>query len=117
MNEAFDSETPPVTIRRGGSRVPRLILTCFLAALALSASGCFTSRYTVGSGPRGGETRVHRTWYAAWGFVSMNGVDGSDLVGPGEHLRVTTSFRASDVFFNIFVGPLGFFRQTTLIEK
>lgn len=104
-----------VSTARAVARV--IVLGAVILGLTSSTVGCFRSQYTLGDGPRGGEVRVHRTWYGIWGFVPLNGVDGGDLVGPGEHLRVTNWFGFSDAMFNIFLGPLGFFRKSTLIEK
>jgi hypothetical protein len=90
-----------------------------LSALLLisGVSGCFVARQTVGDGPRGGAVTVHRSWYALWGFVALNGFDSRDVVGFAAHYRVTMRFGVSDVLLNLFTAPLGFYRQTTLVEK
>ncbi|MFN0060187.1 MAG: hypothetical protein ACKVX7_17150 [Planctomycetota bacterium] len=85
-------------------------------SLALT-TGCFSTRNTVGDGPRGGEVTVHRTWFAFWGFVPLNSLDSRDVVGPASHYRVTTRFGVFDVIVNCLTAPLGFYRQTTFVEK
>lgn len=88
-----------------------------LCGAVLLTGGCFSTRHTVGDGPRGGEVRVHHTWYALWGFVPINRVDSRLLVGPADHYRATTSFRGVDVLINLFTGWFGFFRDSLLLEK
>ena len=90
---------------------------CLVLVVAVLASGCFTTVNTVGDGPHGGEVTVHRSWYAAWGFLPMGRLDSRTVVGGADHYRVTSSFRTADVFFNIFTGFFGFFRRTTIVEK
>ena len=85
--------------------------------LAVLWSGCFSTVNTVGDGPQGGEVRVHRIWYAGWGFVTISRLDTRNVVGASDHYRVTHGMRAMDVFINIFCGPFGFFRTTTRVEK
>ncbi len=85
--------------------------------LLLLLSGCFATVHTVGDGPLGGEVRVHRVWYAAWGFLPINRLDSRNVVGAADHYRVTTSFGGGDLFLNFFTAPFGFVRQTTLVEK
>ncbi len=91
--------------------------TCLALLLTVSLTACFTTRHTVGDGPRGGEVTVHRTWYAFWGFVPLNSLDSREVVGPADHYRVSAEFGGFDVFINIFTSPLGFYRHTTVVEK
>jgi len=99
------------------SPVRCLMLLAFTLSLATLGSGCFTTRHTFGDGPRGVEVRTHHRWYAFWGFVPLDGLDSREVIGPSQHYRVRRSFRALDVAITVFTGPLGFFRNTTLIEK
>ncbi|MEE8141903.1 MAG: hypothetical protein V3T77_02270 [Planctomycetota bacterium] len=80
-------------------------------------SGCLTAVNTVGDGPHGGEVRVHRTWYAAWGFLPVNRLDSRDLVGGADDYRITASFRTLDIITNLFTLPFSFLRRTTVVEK
>ncbi len=96
-------------MRRPGTGLALLML--------LLLSGCFATVHTVGDGPHGGEVRVHRTWYAAWGLLPISRLDSRSVVGAADHYRVTTSFGGRDLLLNFFTAPLGFFRQTTLVEK
>lgn len=86
-------------------------------AVLLLASGCFTTTHTIGDGPRGGEVRVHHSWYAAWGFIPLNRLDSKEVVGAADNYRVSTGIGGFDVAMNIFTGPIGFFRFTTVVEK
>ncbi len=89
-----------------------------LILLAVSmVSGCLSTVHTVGDGPRGGEVRVHHSWYGAWGFLSLGTFDSRDVVGAADDYRITTRFGGIDVLINLFTGPLGFFRRTTRVEK
>ncbi|MGE3166121.1 MAG: hypothetical protein AB7O52_14535 [Planctomycetota bacterium] len=90
-----------------------LVLTAALATLP----GCFGHVHTIGDGPQGGDVFTQKIWYAAWGFVPLQRVDSERLVGAARDYRIVTSFRASDVFLNLFCGPLGFFRLSSRVEK
>lgn len=94
----------------------RALLLGALCVLPL-ASGCFAHVHTLGDGPQGGEVRTERMWYAAYGFVPLDRIDSKRLMGGSGDYRITTAFRAGDVFLNIFTGPFGFFRLTSRFEK
>ena len=94
--------------------MPRVVL---MLGMLFCLSGCFATIHTVGDGPHGGEVREHHTWYAAWGFLALGTFDSRDVVGAADDYRISTRFGALDVFLNMFTGPLGFYRQTTLVEK
>ncbi len=87
-----------------------------LALLALTLSGCFSHTHTVGDGPRGGEVRVHRRWYALWGWAPTSSFDTSEVVGSAEDYRVITKFGVGDHFLNLFTAPFSFFRRTIIVE-
>ncbi len=91
--------------------------TVLALLMLLLLCGCFATVHTVGDGPHGGEVRVHRTWYAAWGLLPISRLDSRNVVGAADHYRVSTAIRGGDLFLNFFTAPLGFFRQTTLVEK
>ncbi len=76
-----------------------------------------TQRYTIGSGPQGGEVRTHHVWYAAWGFAKLKRFDTRRVVGASNDYLIESGFSSTDVIFNVFTGPLGFFRRTIHIEK
>lgn len=89
--------------------------TVFLLLL-LSTSGCLLHRHTVGDGPHGGEVRVHRQWYAMWGWVPMGSFDSSEVVGAASDYRVTTKYGVRDHFVNLFTFPFTFVRRTVVVE-
>ncbi|MEM7164949.1 MAG: hypothetical protein AAF581_05755 [Planctomycetota bacterium] len=95
----------------------RLSLWGILTVALLAGSGCMTQQHTFGNGPQGVEVRKTRQWYAAWGFVPLSDFDSRSVVGASADYRVVNGFGASDVFWNIFTGPVGFFRMTSRVEK
>ncbi len=95
----------------------RTLRSILLAAAVASASGCLAHVHTIGDGPRGGEVRTHRTWYALWGIISVDGFDSRHVVGPADHYRVTTRVGGWDFFINLFTVPFTFCCQTTIVEK
>lgn len=87
------------------------------AGLLAAAPGCVTHRHTVGRGPLGSEVYKTGVWYALYGFVPLSGYDSRQVVGAADDYRVVTRAGGLDVFLNIFIGPLGFFRRTVIVEK
>ncbi len=109
-------QTFPGRTSRFGSR-RTFYLAWILTGAVLFLPSCLYTRHTVGDGPRGGEVRIYRTYYAFWGLVTINGLDSRDLVGPADHYRIISGFRFTDCFLNFFISPLGLLRRTTRIEK
>ncbi len=93
-----------------------LLAVLLCVPLVCGPSGCFTTTHTVGDGPHGEQVRIENRWYAMWGFFPLGNHDSRQWVGAGRDYRITTEFHAIDVFFNLFTGPLGFFRTTSILE-
>lgn len=85
--------------------------------LVVCLSGCMGHVHTVGAGPQGGEVRREGLWYGAYGFAPIRRLDSRTVVGKSTDYRITTEFRARDVFTNLFTGPFGFFRVSIRIEE
>ncbi len=99
-------------------RSPRGLNLALASLLLLTLPGCFTFQHTVGIGPTEDYAVQDSDWFALWGLTAMgNPVDSQQLAEGAIDYRVTTEFTVTDIVLSAIPSLLGFYRQTTIVER
>src|SRR5213593_3334540 len=93
----------------------RTALAC--AALCLPLTACYTLTHTVGRGGSGRAVEQARQWYALWGLVPINHVDGGRLAGGAAEYTIRTQASFLDVLINIVTGYVSIVSRTVTVTK
>ena len=62
----------------------------FLAVLAIGLSSCYTTTYTMGSGPQTGITVKEKNLFLLSGLLAINTADPQEMAGGADNFSVET---------------------------
>ena len=97
----------------------RRILPALLLALAVTLpSGCHTIRHDVGGGAtQGVQVAQEKQWFALFGLISMNEVDGGQLAGDRTRYTIQTQRSFTDCMISVLTFLVTVFPKTVTITE
>jgi hypothetical protein len=96
----------------------RLYCLLLAVAFALPSSSCYTIRHDVGAGAdQGVEVAQERQWYALFGLVRMNEVDGGELADGRTNYTIETQRSATDVLISLITLWVTIFPKTATVTE
>jgi hypothetical protein len=76
----------------------------FTLLLCAGATGCYHFRHTVGDGGGRTSVQVERQWYALWGLIPLDRVDGGELAGSASDYTIETELGPVDIVLNLITA-------------
>ncbi len=96
----------------------RTVMAVLCAAfLAFSTTGCYTLNHTVNGGAKGHQTTAARQWYALWGLIPINSVDGGKMAGGAASYSIKSQMSVVDFLINIVTGMVTVYSRTVEVTK
>ena len=88
------------------------------AAITLPLSSCFTIQHNVGAGAtQGVEVAQERQWFALFGLVRMNEVDGGTLAGSRTDYTIETQQSPIDILISFVTIWVTIFPKTATVTE
>ncbi|MDO9511347.1 MAG: hypothetical protein Q7J34_06290 [Bacteroidales bacterium] len=94
-----------------------LRLICFVMALAVMLSSCYTLEHTVGNGAKTGMTIEKKQWYALWGLIPINEVDSKAMASGANDYNIKSQVTFIDYVISAFTGIVSVVVQTVEVKK
>lgn len=88
---------------------------CFLGAMALMLSSCFTHTYMVGDGSQTGVEVKEKNYFVMYGLVPISTSNPHMMAGGAENYEVTTSHTFIDGILNSLT--FGIYNPTTTVVR
>ncbi len=92
-------------------------LTLCALMLSVSLSGCFTTKHSIGSGGSGQTSESKMQWYALWGLVPINQVDGGAMASGATDYTIKTQISLLNYLFSVVTGFVTVYSQTVTVTK
>lgn len=94
-----------------------MVLALCLLMMSLPMVGCFTMKHSIGSGGSGQSSVSKKQWYALWGLVPLNQVDGGALAAGATDYTIKTQWSFVDILINIITGYVTIHSRTVTVTK
>ena len=91
--------------------------TAVLLVGMLALSGCYTLRHQVGNGGGGAVAGTARQWYALWGLIPLNSVDGGKMAGGASDYTIQSQHTFVDILIGIVTQYVTINCQTVTVTK
>ena len=88
---------------------------CFLGAMVLMLSSCYTHTYMVGNGPQTGVEVKEKNHFVIYGLVPIATSNPHMMAGGAENYEVTTSHTFIDGILNSLT--FGIYNPTTTVVR
>lgn len=96
----------------------RIVMAGLCAAfLAFSTTGCYTLNHQVNGGAKGSQTTSSRQWYALWGLVPINKVDGGKMASGASSYTIKSQHTFLDIIISCVTGFVTINSQTVSVTK
>ena len=95
----------------------KALISLLLVLFVISFVGCYTHQHCIGKGAQGSQKAEKKVWYAFWGLLPINKIDGGKLAGGATDYNIKTSTSIIDVLIGLVTGMATIQPRTVTVTK